>query len=451
MLGLVLISTSAFTRSNDLAHRPRSFSTPKGKAVFADFTTANYAVTYDATLKQAKVRADITLNMVEAGNLVFDSVQAPTLIQIDGKETTATETKTPSSETTVRVLDEHISTGTHRLVVEVPLKELVEFTSQGVKSAFWTSDLSERKFLERYMPANLEYDQVKMTIKVEFIGSQATQVIYTNGTIAKKLRNSFEITYPAYYTASSVYFHTVPQGSTEESRFSLKSIDGRNLPVVVYISKGIMSGGMKALDNLKLKTTQIIQELESDYGPFPHSQIIVYNAGSGGMEYCGATITEMRALGHELFHSYFARGVMPANGNSGWLDEALASWRDEGYLKSATMMGTSRMSAHPYYTRTTDRAAYSFGERFMRYLDHKLSEKGGLKPFMRHMVERRAKAPLFVEEFIQEMSQFYGVSVKEDFVQYTYGSKDSSFKSSSKEHHHPMHQKMTLEQLKQVL
>ena len=99
-------------------------------------------------------------------------------------------------------------------------------------------------------------------------------------------------------------------------------------------------------------------------------------------------MTDMSALGHEMFHFYFARGVMPANGNAGWVDEALASWRDDGYQSLGTLSGSSNMSGRPYYTRTTDTAAYSFGERFMSYLDGKLKSKGGLKPYMRTLVER---------------------------------------------------------------
>jgi hypothetical protein len=53
------------------------------------------------------------------------------------------------------------------------------------------------------------------------------------------------------------------------------------------------------------------------------------------MEYCGATMTDPGALGHELTHSWFARGVMPANGNTGWIDEAVASWRDDGYPRAS--------------------------------------------------------------------------------------------------------------------
>ena len=116
---------------------------------------------------------------------------------------------------------------------------------------------------------------------------------------------------------------------------------------------------------------------------------------------------------------------MPANGNAGWVDEALASWRDDGYQSLGTLSGSSNMSGRPYYTRTTDTAAYSFGERFMSYLDGKLKSKGGLKPYMRTLVEREKFKPFFIEEFISHMSKFYGVDLSADFKQYTFGGRNS--------------------------
>ena len=85
----------------------------------------------------------------------------------------------------------------------------------------------------------------------------------------------------------------------------------------------------------------------------------------------------------------------------------------------------------------------------MRYLDSKTSEKGGLKPFMRYMVDKKSKAPIFVEEFIQEMNRFYGMSFDSEFKQYTYGSSNSFSKSLGGEH--PVHRKMTVEELKKFL
>ena len=447
-LGLILVG-SVFANSNDLTHRPKSFSTANGTAVFVDFSEANYSIVYDVANKSAQAEALIKFYAPEAGLPIFDSVTDPTSISLDGSAVTATLTSTPNRETNLRVINRPVAIGNHTLKISLPITALVDFAAGGVKSAFWTSDLSERVFLERYLPANFEFDQVKMTFNVKFIGNKNKQKIYSNGVIQEQNDGSVKITYPSYYTASSLYFHTMPADQIEELTFELKSIDGRTVPAVVYISKSFWSGGQSKLKSLQRQTTEIFQELESDYGAWPHPSIIVYNSGSGGMEYCGATITSESALGHELFHSYFARGVMPANGNSGWLDEALASWRDDGYKTSASMSGSSRMSSRPYYTRTTDAAAYSFGERFMRYVDNKVADKGGLKPFMRHMVEHRKFAPLFVEEFIKEISAFYGTDLSGDFTKYTYGSKDNF--APVKSDNHPIHKKMSLEELKNLL
>jgi hypothetical protein len=444
LIALSLFASLAMANENDRTHTPRSFAVSGGKAVFADFSEAVYNITYDLNAQKASVVAEIKLETRESGFPIFDSVATPTSVVFDGAAVTAVETKTPNRETTLRYVNKLTSPGVHTLKVEVPLTSLVKFAANGVSSAFWTSDLSERQFLERYLPANFEFDQVKMTFNVSFIGAKTQQLIYTNGVVTSLKSNVYKISYPSYYTASSVYFHVVPQGTVKELRFSLKSIDGRNIPSVVYFSTSSFGGN---LERLKSKTTEVFHELESDYGPFPHPSITVLQAGSGGMEYCGATMTDFSALGHELFHSYFARGVMPANGNSGWLDEALASWRDDGYQTLDTLSGSTGMSSHPYYTRITDTQAYSFGERFMSYLDGKTKAKGGLKPFMRYMVDKKSFAPLFVEEFIKEMNQFYGISVDEDFKRYTFSK--STFAPTKKSSH--VHKKMTVEEMENLL
>jgi len=437
------LSTQAHASENDSTHRPKSFPVSGGRAVFVDFTEAHYQITYDLPQKTARVLAEIQFDALETGYPVFDSVTPPTSLELDGKNASASETATPDGATTLRVIRKLVEIGTHSLKIELPLTELVDFRMGGVKSAFWTSDLDERNFLERYLPSNFEFDQVKMDFTVRFNGLDKPQSIYTNGNIVKLDEETYKIDYPAHYTASSIFFHTTPEGSMEETRFTLKSIDGRVLPVTLYASKG---SWIASLDRLKEKVTSVFRELEADYGAFPHPSVLVYQAGSGGMEYCGATMSDYGSVGHELFHSYFARGVMPANGNSGWLDEALASWRDSGYPTLSSLSGSSGMSSHPYYTRITDTAAYSFGARFMSLLDGMTRGKGGLKPFMRHMVATRALRPLFVEEFIEEMESFYQQSFLDSFKRYTYGSEDFNLPEA----HNP-HPKMSLDELRALL
>lgn len=450
-LALGLLATGlVFAGSNDLTHRPRSFNAHSGKAVFTDFTEAFYKITYDVPNQKAWVVAKIKFDMPEEGFPIFDSVVDPTYVRLDGKTVTAIETETPNEETFLRVVNTLTSRGQHEMEIQVPITEGVAFKEGEVRSAFWTTDLEDRSFLESYIPANFEYDQVKMIFDVTFIGVKEAQIIYTNGVSQRKTNSSYRITYPDYFTSSSLYFHTLPKSGAVDIRFSLKSIDGRDIPAVAYITKPQWSDSDASLLKLKRMITEVFQELEGDFGPFPHPSITVYNAGSGGMEYCGATMTSQSALGHEFFHSYFARGVMPANGNSGWLDEALASWRDEGYLSLARMTGSSQMSSHEHYTRSTDRMAYKFGERFMRHMDYKVRSKGGLKPFLRHMVEFKKFSPLFVEEFIQEMDKFFGMSFESDFKKYTYGQKnfvETDIKSAPHKHH----QKMSIAELKNFL
>ncbi len=246
LIAFSLFASLAMATDNDKLHTPKSFSVGTGKAVFADFTEAVYNITYDVPAQKASVVAEIKMEIRESGYPIFDSVAAPTSVIFDGAVVSAVETKTPNRETTLRYVNKVATPGMHTLKVEVPLTTLVKFTAEGVSSAFWTSDLDERQFLERYMPSNFEFDQVKMTFNVNFIGAKTKQVIYTNGVMSSTKNNVYKISYPAYYTSSSIFFHAVPQGSVNELRFSLKSIDGREVPAVVYFGKA--SFGANAIE-----------------------------------------------------------------------------------------------------------------------------------------------------------------------------------------------------------
>ena len=433
----------------DLSSRPEAFAYKGKKAVFADFTKATYSITYDIPAKRASVTAVINFTTAEAGHPVFDSHAQPTKILLDGKPTSAELTPTPAQETQVRVLGHEATAGDHKLVIQLPLTEAIEFTGTGVKSAFWMSDLRERGYIERYLPTNLIYDRIPMTLKLKFRGLKAKQNIYTNGTLSQVSESEFKVVFPEGLNSTCPYFHTTPATDVDETRFTFKSIDGRDIPVVIYKQKTATQHS--SFQVLREKTMAIMDELEKDYGAFLHPTLTIYISGaSGGMEYSGATITSESALGHELFHSYFARGVLPSNGNAGWIDEALASWRDKGYSSISALTGTSQMAAHGTYNRVTDRAAYGFGERFMALLNDKTALQGGLKPFLRELVTKNAFAPLSTEQFIALMNSFYGRDFGPEFGRYVFG---KSTEKSIEAHGelHPFHRQLTLEELNSLL
>ncbi|MFZ4713980.1 MAG: hypothetical protein ACOYL6_09725 [Bacteriovoracaceae bacterium] len=438
---LFLVCVPAFAGLN---HAPQSFAYKNGKAVFVDFEEANYKLTYNGATQVQTVAATIKFESFEDGYPIFDLVKDPTSVKLDGVNIGQSLVRTPDNATSVRILAEMVKAGVHTLEVSAPLTQTVRYTPQGVNSAFWFSDLDDRSYLEAYAPANYEFDQVKMTFDIEFLNLK-DQTFYTNGKLTKISENKYHIDFPAYFTCSSLFFHTAPVGRYPEAKTIFKSLDGRDIPITLY-----STNSSPKLEQMKNNALATLKELENDYGNFPHQTLVIFEAGSGGMEYCGATMTDAGSLSHELTHSYFARGIMPANGNAGWLDEAIASWRDKRYPQSSSMPPSTQMASHTQYTRMTDRAAYTRGATFMAYLDKKIKDqgKGGLKLYLAHLVETQLFSPLVTEEFSKMMTEFTGVEVKADFDRVAYGK--APVRGLERETH-PLHTKMSLKDYQDLL
>lgn len=383
------------------------------KGIFVDFTKASSSIIYD--LKDRSVKAETTIEFTQStkGKPIFDLVETPLTLLIDGK---AIESKTTSMDgvSKVRYLDRELEAGAHTLKVINNISKNISWNSSYVRSAFWMSDLSDRRYLEQYLPTNLEYDQYKNDIEVKVLNSEIEHILYTNGEVNEISKNHFKVSYPETFTASSLFFHMSKKGLKDERREIFKSIDGREIPVIVYTNQSV--------NRFMNATLKILAELERDYGPWPHNQVLIYGAGSGGMEYCGATITSFSALGHELIHSYFARGVMPAHGNSGWVDEAVASWRDSGYRSySKRSLSRTKMASHSIYQRTTDRNAYTKGMKFIGYLHGKFKERESFKVFLKSFFETRKFKPFKTDEFQSAVEAYYNTSLSNEFNTYIYG------------------------------
>lgn len=442
---LAIASLTPLSLMANIKNAPKNFSIPEGVAVFVDFQSVEYNLSYDSSAKKADVTSVIHFETTSEGFPVFDLVDEPTQVLVDGEVVTSKTVKAGDDKVTmVRVALKALKPGAHTLLVRSTLSRGVKFSADGVSSAFWFSDLSDRSFLEAYLPANFEYDQQKITMNVEFNGAMK-QKIYTNGDLTKIDDTHFTLEFPETYTSSSIYFHTAPVGRYPERLFTYRSIDGRDLPVTVYADDFLRN-----VDAIKAKTIASLTSLEAQYGPFLHKSVTVFNAGSGGMEYCGATMTDSGALNHELTHSYFARGgFMPANGNSGWIDEAITSWSDEGANEVSTLGSlTSNMAGHSPYRRHTDTDAYSKGKKFMSYLHYKFKSKGGLKSFLNQLIHDDAFKPMTTEAFIGKMSNYYAEDVSEIFKRHVYSK--SIVDSETNEGHTP-HMKMTIEEMASFL
>jgi len=272
ILGLML-SSFTWAQKNDLTHRPKSFLTSGGKAVFVDFLEANYKITYNLNSRSAQVTATIKFDAPEAGMPLFDSDENPMSLTMNGEVVTSKEIKTPARETKLRIIRKDVAVGTHIAVITVPLKNLIEWRNGEVRNAFWNSDLMDRRFLERYMPASFEYDQVKMQFEVEVVGNTKSKYkVYSNGEVVSNGENKFTINFPEYFNNSSVFYHIIPEGASDEIQFTLKSVDGRDVPVTIYTIKP----EVLEADKLKMLSTQIFHELEGDYGGLASPNVLPF-------------------------------------------------------------------------------------------------------------------------------------------------------------------------------
>jgi len=416
-----------------LSGQPKNFAYQDSKAVFVDFQSAEYSLDLNVTDKKATGRTKIRFEQSEAGFVVFDLRSTFQEIRINGEVTTATRMSAPDKVTNFLIVNKATLPGLHDLEVLHTIDKDVSFKNQNASAAFWFSDIDDGELLEQYFPSNLEYDQYQMELLVKVIGNADPFKIFTNGDLLNRNPGEAVIRFPDYYNSAAPYFHLVPAKDFIEISEVFVSNKNKIIPLTIYGKKGA------SLTRYLMRAKATLNELEADYGSFPHEKLLVYGNElfPGGMEYHGATITNFMALAHEITHSYFGRGIMPSNGDAGWLDEAIASWRDKGYRRVDTLRQTPKHLAQrsPYF-RYTPMPAYNQGAEIMAHFDARIVKSGdqrGLKSFLSKMLEDKLFKTWSTEEFQSQLELFTGEDLKSIFNPFVYnkGMNDFSFKNES--------------------
>jgi hypothetical protein len=419
---MLTLSSGSGLLAGDLDKAPPKFSYSGKTAVFTDFSDVQLSFVFDAAAARTTARALIHFTVAEAGMPVFDLIPRPTSVVLDGVDVPLANVyslRDPDRQSTLRVVGVPVAAGQqHTLEVQYQLNDEVSYSDDVVAAGFFMSDLTDREYWEQYAPTNYEYDQYQQTVTVEVAGTDRAHELFVNGRVTELGFNRWRIEYPSYFTASSFYFHMASKGRfvVERSTYSGKNGD---IPLTVYSrSESNVNRGMS---NLK----RYLAELEGTYGAFAHESFTAYITDTGGgMEYCGATITSLGALGHETTHSWFARGVMPANGNAGWIDEAIASWRDDGYPRGNGTVGTPRVLAgFSPYKRYTTRDAYSYGASLMADFDALLAKTsfGGLRNMLKEFFADFKRQTITTPIFQAQMEQALGQNMQSFFDRNVYG------------------------------
>lgn len=422
-------SMGSVGRVGDIELAPPNFGLGDGDVVFVDILRQKLDVELDTPKKSARIKAQTTFQQWDRGFPIIDLVPGVTTVRIDGVSVDPqhyVEIRDPDKQSYLRVIKKELPPGEHTLELEYALDDYFKFDKEGVEFDVALSDLTERRYIERYFPSNYQYDTYPVEMNMVINGATTDHVLIANGDADRVEKNRFQVRFPDFYNAASFYFALFPQGRRTVLRSQYQQQSGPPLAVTVF---GASKASVLEVGRERLLTAAL--EHEKDYGPFCHKQKIMHYEGEGGMEYSGAMRTSQKAIDHEHHHSYFARCVQAADGNSGWMDEALARWHDRGYPRANKFGQTTQTMAlasfSPYRRSTTD-DAYEYGADLMAELDFVFAESGGLRPILREWYQLKQKkivtTKMFEDFLVERAPKKY--DLRDWFRRKVYGSVDVS-------------------------
>ena len=411
---------------------------PGEDVIFVDFQKAEYSLDFKIRrnfIESATVTTEIWFKALDAGFPAFDFTgPAQTKVNLDGNIDSEFVLSTfPELAEKYSFVPMRLETGTpHTLTCQHDLIRVRGFglhlkaMGGGVRFRLAMDDTGlGAHFSGNYWPSNFEYDRFPSSIKINIEGTNVEHAILTNGELSTNRPNHFNVEFPDTFTTSSPFLDIVPKNSFEFDERPYTNKNGR--PVTIRAYTEVESGRSNETTRLRGfldKAEDCLGKLEDEIAPYPYSDLLIHARKTGlwGMEYSAATSSSLAALNHELNHLYFARCITPINGNSGWIDEAIAEWA-ETYYQSRTKPPDyrSNMGGRSKYVRATHVAAYTKGRDLLAFWEHKYADEGGLKSALPEYFEQFKFKSISTEEFHEFLTGRFGESINADFDRYVYG------------------------------
>jgi aminopeptidase N len=146
------------------------------------------------------------------------------------------------------------------------------------------------------------------------------------------------------------------------------------------------------------------------------------------MEYDGATTASMESIPHEVFHSWFGRGVKPSSARDGWIDEAYTSWCTSRVQDAPPLTPRALdldetptvLAPASAWSRFTPRAAYRMGYRLFAGLAH-LSSTDAVQDAMAQLYRERAGGFVSTDDLGRHLSESLGIDVGPWWDRYVWG------------------------------
>ena len=422
---------------------PPPVPTDEGLLVPVDIARAQARVRFDTSTRQADVEATVELRVGDVpGRPLFDLRQEVDEVSFDGARLPAEAVRHRSTgagaDARMRAVDiECEARSSHLLRLRYRLGEPAATganpvdwapAGDGVRFDLWMSDLEPGRYLEMWLPANLCHDRFSLELAVEVVGTDRPHLLLANGEVEEGgTRRSWAVRYPASYTSLSPMLVLAPVDEVETARSEARCA-GRTLEVVVAaLPEAAADVPAAAAD-----TSAWLSYFGSRYGDWAHGDrflAVLWGPGRG-MEYDGATTASEAALEHEIFHSWFGRGVKPAGARDGWMDEAMATWATASSRATGARFASAELGldeapvelrpAHPW-ARHTPREAYAGGARLLSGVAEMAGGAGRLRAALADWHSRYGGRAATSDDLCRHLSTWCGTDLRPWWDRYVDG------------------------------
>jgi aminopeptidase N len=414
------------------------------RVVTPDVEQIRAALRFDASAREAAGEASVTFRIGDqAGHPALDLRQTIEWVRLDGQDLKPSDVAPldlgagPGTE--MRVLDVALEARTdHELEIGYRLDtpnavgaEPIGWTDGGTRFDFWMSDLEPGRYLEMWVPAPLIHDRFSLELTVELSGQDRTHAVIANApdVDAEPDKGRWTVRYPEHYTALSPMLVLVPSDLLEVRRTSTV-LPGRDRPLTVVTAQFRDVDADLAACEADVRAW--LTYLSARYGPWTHGDTFwaMLWAPGRGMEYDGATTASVAALEHEVFHSWFGRGVKPARAADGWIDEAFTSWATASRRAEQPRFDVAELTLdeppvelypqHPW-ARHTPVASYAQGSRLFAGLAHRLGGADRLRSAMADWYRANAGELVTTNGLAAHLSAWSGLDIGPMWARYVHG------------------------------
>jgi hypothetical protein len=339
----------------------------------------------------------------------------------------------------MRVLDVPVEAGSRHVLevgyrIETPDADgavPIAWAGDGVTFDLWMSDLQPGRYLEMWVPAPLIHDRFALHLDIALEGTDRPHTLIANtaGVDAEPKRRTWSLLYPAHFTALSPMLVLAPADSMEMRR-SAVGLPGWDRSLGLVTARHIDADADLGAAEADLQGW--LAYLAARYQPWVHGDTfwaVIWSPGRG-MEYDGGTTASVSALEHEVFHSWFGRGVKPARASDGWIDEAFTVWSTAAhraeparFASEALALDEPPVTLYPPnpWSRHTPVESYRQGARLFSGIAHLLGGPDRLRAAMADWYKANAGNLVTTDGLGAHLKLWSGTDISPLWARYVHG------------------------------